>query len=149
MKINFNISEFPSLHAAKGRLSSQMMKVSPSIEGLLRETKAEHACSAAGFCAAAFTRSAARLMHPWVFVKASWRMYHRGSPCPHNDTVSYKNNPTHDSTPCFCQPGMIAMITYAGLDCCTINFLHGSYSEVVFGLVLQILSTREKCFCFC
>lgn len=162
LKINFSISEFPSLLPREGRLSSQMMEVSPSIQGLLGETKAEHVCSAAELSAAAFTCSATRLVHLWVFVKASWRMYHRGSPCPHNDTPSYKNNPTHNSTPCFCQPGKITMRTCAGADCGRPNFLHSGYSGVVFWacsantvdkievvlLLLKCLHSIQGLFCF-
>lgn len=93
----FNVSESPGLFSREGRLGAQMMKGSPSMLGLSRKNKTERACCAAGFSVDASTHSPTSFSHIWVFVKASWGMYHCGT-CPHNDTTSYKNNPTHSST---------------------------------------------------
>lgn len=67
----FNVSESSGLFSREGRLRSQVMKVSPSILGLSKKTRIEHAHWAAKFSVAVLTHSPTRLMHVWVFVKAS------------------------------------------------------------------------------
>lgn len=100
----FSVPESPGLFSREGRLSSQMMKGSPSILGLSRKNKTEHPCCAAEFSSAVLTHSPTKLMHIWVFVKASWGMYHCGPPVPtmiqpHTKTIPPMSPPSH-----FCPP---------------------------------------------